>query len=207
MATKTGSTAPSSPPFAKGSIIWERKGPLPVWAWALIGLLVVLVFTWWRRNRASANEAATGGAVDQALPGDQGAPPVFIMPPSVSPIVNVSPVVKVKTPPPTTVPPAPPAAGREDPPGVPAMNPDKAKTHTQGHAGENVYDWAHYYFGPFVPLNKAFAEWERINAQFNPRSNVKWLPTTKPQGEPVFKETMTYRLPGYEIAVYGKTPA
>lgn len=100
-------------PFLKGSILWQKKGPLPVWAWALIGLGVVLAISMWRRNSAAstATEAATGS---DELPGDQTAPPVFVVPQAATPAVNVT----VETPP-ATVPTAPPGGGRDAPPGVP----------------------------------------------------------------------------------------
>lgn len=119
-----------TPPFAKGSVIWQQKGPLPVWAWALVVLLAVLVFTWWRRNRATATATeATTGYTSQ-LPGDQSAPPVFIVPVSPPPPVNVAPadvtvnptinvpppiVTPSVVPPPATVPTAPPAGGSPPP--------------------------------------------------------------------------------------------
>lgn len=123
--------AKTDAPPAKGdgvrSIIFERKGPLPVWAWALLGLGAVLVFTWWRQSRtanASANAGASG--VTQNLPGDQTAPPVFIVPPATPPAVNVEPpsvTVPITVTPPGTVPEAPPGGGApppsNPPPGAP----------------------------------------------------------------------------------------
>jgi len=95
----------SNAPFLKGSIIWEKKGPLPVWAWALLVLGLVLAVTMWRRNSASATatEATTGGDV----PPNQAAPPVFIVPQGPPPNVTI------------TVPGAPPGAGRPHPPLTP----------------------------------------------------------------------------------------
>lgn len=105
-------------PFAKDSIIWQRKGPLPVWAWALLVLALVLGISVWRRNRRTAEAAtvATGGT--DTLPGDQSAPPVFIVPQAATPAVNVGPIV---TPPVTvTVPTAPPGAGAPPPVAAPS---------------------------------------------------------------------------------------
>jgi len=105
--------APTREPFLRGSIIWQKRGPLPVWAWALLALLLLLVVVWWRRNRA-ASDATTAATGDQPLPGDQTAPPVFIVPPAGAPAVNVTV--------PVTVPPAPPGAG-SPPPVTPPVTP------------------------------------------------------------------------------------
>jgi hypothetical protein len=110
MAVDQQPATTSQGPFLKGSILWQKKGPLPVWAWLGIGLLLVVVFMVWRRNRAAgeATEAATGY---EQLPGDQTAPPVFVMPQPPNPIVTV------------TVPTAPPGTGRPDAPKVPPKQP------------------------------------------------------------------------------------
>jgi hypothetical protein len=114
-----------SRPFLKDSIIWERKGPLPVWAWALMLLLVVLVYSWWRRNRAAATATEqTTGYVDE-LPGGQTAPPIFIVPPANPPPVNVTTPVTV------TVPPAPPGGGAPPPP-MPPPTPNNPKPAAPG---------------------------------------------------------------------------
>lgn len=103
MATDTTTAAPTRP-FASGSVIWRKVGPLPVWAWALILVGLIIAFQAWRA-RNTAQEQATGGAVDETLPGDQTAPPVFIVPQGPQPIVNV----------PITVAPAPPGGGSPPP--------------------------------------------------------------------------------------------
>lgn len=117
-AAEPGKTTTVTPPFAKGSIIWEKKGPLPVWGWALIGLALVLLVVWWRRDKAeaTANQVATN--YTDELPGDQSAPAIFILPPEAarrSPTPNDMPRWRR---PPATVPEAPPGSGRDVPPGV-----------------------------------------------------------------------------------------
>jgi nucleoid-associated protein YgaU len=105
---------PSDPPFAKGSIIWRKQGPLPVWAWTLIALLVLFAVVWWRRNKAAAVDAEASTSYEQ-LPGDQTAPPVFIVPAGQpGPAGPAGPAG-----PPGTVPPAPPGGGRPTPPAPP----------------------------------------------------------------------------------------
>lgn len=93
--------APSAP-FMQGSILWERKGPLPVWGWLAVGLMIVLAVTMWRRNKAAdtATQSATGGYYRDELPGDQSAPPIFIVPQAPVPAINVNPTVTVPTAPP-----------------------------------------------------------------------------------------------------------
>jgi len=113
-------TAPA--PFLQGSIIWQKKGPLPVWGWMALVLGVALIWAWLRRRNAPTD--TTGGMVDE-LPGDQTAGPIFIVPSAAAPAVNVvlpTPVTPPTTPPvtpPTTPPPVPPGGGRDTPPGNP----------------------------------------------------------------------------------------
>lgn len=117
MATQPAQTANSSTasqPFAKGSIIWQKKGPLPVWAWALILLGIVLAWSVWRRNKADADATEADLAYVDELPGDQTAPPVFVIQPGPQPPVNVNVTAPI-----TTVPSAPPGGGRVTPPTVP----------------------------------------------------------------------------------------
>jgi len=140
MATPVTQTA-SNQPFLKGSIIWEKKGPLPVWAWALLALGLVLVVVWWRRNRSAASEANEAATGTDELPGDQGAPPVFIIPPGpigppgppgppgvpgAPPYTRPDPS-KPRPNPTPTVPPAPPGGGRPAPPKVPTPKPAPPK--------------------------------------------------------------------------------
>jgi hypothetical protein len=106
-------TQTSGQPFAKGSIIWRKYGPLPVWAWALIVLGVVLAWSVWRRNKAADENTEAELAYVDELPGDQTAGPIFIVPqlpaPNVGPINVTAPI--------STVPTAPPGGGRPAPPG------------------------------------------------------------------------------------------
>lgn len=105
----------AKPAGGKRSILFEKKGPLPVWAWALILLGVLLAWSVWRRNKTDKAATATTTGDGTPLPGDQTAPPVFIVPPATPPPVNV-------TVPITTVPTAPPGAG-SPPPVTPPSTP------------------------------------------------------------------------------------
>lgn len=111
------------------ALLKQRRGPLPVWAWVLIGLGVLLVIEWWRRNQAAA--ATTGDTLAgyrDELPGQQHYPaPIFIVPGATTPPVNVGPIVlpPPEQPPPTPTPPTtppttPPAGGSPTPtpPGI-----------------------------------------------------------------------------------------
>jgi hypothetical protein len=97
------------------SMLSRRYGGVPVWAYVAGVLALLLVVAWWRAKRnAAANATATGD--EEPLPGDQAAPPVFIVPQPPGPTIPVT----VNLPPlPATVPPAPPGGGRPGPPGVP----------------------------------------------------------------------------------------
>lgn len=108
----------AGPGFLRGSIIWQRKAGLPVWAWGGIALVLVLVIVWWRgRGQADANSTTTG---DEDVPGNQTPPPVFIVPQAPNPIIT--------TPITVTVPEAPPGGGRPGPPPVPPGMPPPAPT-------------------------------------------------------------------------------
>jgi len=143
MATQAAPAATGSAPFAKGSIIWEKKGPLPVWAWALILLGLVLVVTMWRRNRATgeANTAATGGADYGILPGTQGAPAIFVVPQVGQQTFTPAHMPHKRRPADQTVPPAPPGGGRQDPPGVPAPGLPQIPASLTVPANENPVYW------------------------------------------------------------------
>lgn len=122
-------TVPADPPFAKGSIIWQRKAGLPVWAWALIGLGLALAVTVWRRNQTGQ----TGQAPDvyDAGIGTLQPNPIFILPPG-----QQGPPGPPGPPGPGTVPGAPPAGGRRRPPrqnpGSPFPPPPNEVTVTKG---------------------------------------------------------------------------
>lgn len=115
MAAPSRPVQRAEPPFAKGSIIWEKKGPLPVWAWALLVLGLLLAWTIWRRNRAESNATAEVTGDSNTLPGDQTPPIIFNVPQAATPAVNVTV--------PVTVPTAPPAGG-SPPPSTPPPTPN-----------------------------------------------------------------------------------
>lgn len=96
---------------AGGSILTRKTGPLPNWVWMALLLLVALIYSMWKRNQEVPVEEDNGPSVE-TVPGDQTAPPVFILPQAPQPTVTVP--VTVNTPPS-----APPAAGRPDPPATP----------------------------------------------------------------------------------------
>lgn len=102
-----------NPPFAGGSIIWEKKGPLPVWAWALLLLGLVLAVTMWRRNSAGSPDVEAPASV----PDNQNQRPIFILPPTTTPAVNVNV--------PATVPAAPPGGGSSPPLNQPPSGPTR----------------------------------------------------------------------------------
>ncbi len=91
-----------------GSILTRKTGPLANWIWMAIILLVALVYSVWRRNRA-----ASAGVPDEVVeePGDQTAPPVFILP------QNPQPTVPITINNPVTPPTAPPVATKPPPGG------------------------------------------------------------------------------------------
>jgi hypothetical protein len=120
-------------PFMAGSMIWQKKGPLPVWAWIVIGLSLLFVVTWWRRNKAAAtesNEAVTGIYRDE-LPGNQGVP-VFVVPQAPAAPVTILPPPPPPTPP-VTVPEAPPGGGAPPPMQLPEF--------MQVPTEQNLYTW------------------------------------------------------------------
>lgn len=72
-------TVPANPPFAKGSIIWERRAGLPVWAWAALVIVGFLIFWTWRRNRQPAT-APRADTVASSATTDLASKNIFILP-------------------------------------------------------------------------------------------------------------------------------
>lgn len=70
MTQPTAATVPANPPFARGSLIWERKGPLPVWGWAALVLVLLLGVTYWRRRSSATSSASSSTASSSAGTGD-----------------------------------------------------------------------------------------------------------------------------------------
>jgi hypothetical protein len=107
---------------SSGSIFLRKSGPLPNWVWMAILLLVAVVYSVWKKNRAGADENVdTDANADEDLNDAQTPPPVFILPQSPAPTVTINngtppaapPVASkppVKTPPPVPKPPAKPPA-------------------------------------------------------------------------------------------------
>lgn len=46
----------SSPPEPSGSLLTSKWGPMPVWAWMLIGLGVAIAFRSWQSNRTAGQQ-------------------------------------------------------------------------------------------------------------------------------------------------------
>ena len=139
-------------PFMQDSIIWERKGPLPVWGWAAAVLLLALGYAWFRRGKAdkAAASSATGGLKDE-LPGDQTAPTIFLLPvnspgqvgsPNSMPKHRPRHVPPGTTPPPATVPEAPPAAGSPPPVATPAAQKPWIPDTVDVPANTNLYNFS-----------------------------------------------------------------
>lgn len=105
-----------------GSILTRKTGPLANWIWMGILLLLALVYSLWKRNRAGAAETDQGPEVEEVGPGDQTPPPVFILPQNPQPTVPVNVVVNNPTTPPTAPPVAtkPPATGTKPKPSAPS---------------------------------------------------------------------------------------
>lgn len=112
-----------------GSILTRKTGPLPNWAWMGLILLVALGYSIWQRNRTDQAAETEGPAVEE-VPGDQDAPPVFILPQNPQPTVPIN----ITLPAPATPVPAPPGGGRP-PIGI---NPPKAPALPKPPAGKPV---------------------------------------------------------------------
>lgn len=174
--------APAKAPFLPGSILWQRKGPLPVWAWALVGLALVFVIMWWRRNRAEPQGGQ--GYYRDELPGDQGAPPIFVMPPSIPPNVTVPITVQ----PPATVPPAPPGGGA----GPPTVLPSTAVA----PAGKNLYEWIDELNTANPGLAFNFGKLDLYNPNWRNTSGLYWESTPgNPNAKtPKLKSSRSFRI-------------
>lgn len=168
--------AATKEPFLKGSVLWQKKGPLPVWAWAIIGLAVLFVIMWWRRNKAAAASAEVATGQENPLPGNQGAPPIFIMPqgpaPSVTVPITVTPpagrVPAVPRIPSETVPTAPPGGGASNPRVPPlAQAPEFASVPIES----NLYEWIKGLNNDYPALGLTL---ERLRV-FNPDVDTKYI--------------------------------
>jgi hypothetical protein len=101
-----------------GSILTRKTGPLANWIWMAILLLVALIYSLWKRNKAGAADENVDTTVDDSLD-NQTPPPVFILPqnPQPSVIINnggTTPSAPAGTtkPPVTTKPPIPTAPSK-----------------------------------------------------------------------------------------------
>lgn len=172
MATETRQDAG---PFLKNSVIWQKKGPLPVWGWMIVGLALIFIVVWWRRNRSAsvATEAATGEPG-----GDQSAPPIFIIPPGPPGM----PGPPGPPGPPGTVPPAPPAGGSPPPLQIP--------TTVSVPLNKNLYEWVNElnagYPGLDTSFVKMFGSKKNDPKALNPKARdyMKWQNPSRP-GDPL----------------------
>lgn len=86
---ESGSGGPAPTSGKGGSILTRKTGPLANWIWMAILLLVALVYSLWKRNKASADTNTDGPTVDDTL-GNQTPPPVFILPQNPQPSVPIT---------------------------------------------------------------------------------------------------------------------
>lgn len=153
------------------AILKEKRGPLPVWAWLIVGVAGIFVIMWWQRNRSAGAEQTE--AVSGTLPGNQSAPPVFIVPQAPQaqhPIqINVPPN-GTRPQPPTTVPTAPPGGGAN----VPMLPPTQAPAHMSVPLDKNIYTWISELNQQFPGLSLDFGKLEQYNPGF--RKYIRWDP-------------------------------
>jgi hypothetical protein len=159
MAAQQTKAPAGKAPFLQGSVIWQKKGPLPVWAWAIIGLALVFIIMWWRRNQQASTDP---GFYRDELPGDQGAPPIFIVPQA-----PVSPVTILPAPP-ATVPTAPPGGGSAPPMALP--------TQLTAPANKNLYEWIDEVNRANPGLEFNFGKLDLYNPGWR-NSGLVWSPT------------------------------
>jgi len=172
MPAPASTTIPANPPFMKGSVIWQRKAGLPVWAWLMIGLAVAFAAMWWRRNKQSAAEATT------ATPDpNQQQTPVFIVPQAPVPsVIN-------------TVPGAPPGSGRTSPPSkAPGAGFPPTPREITVQAGTSSDDWIN------AMTKKYGVYWNQIQVIYRTPTG-EWLPSniTGTGAAARFKDTKTYQ--------------
>lgn len=109
-----------------GSILTRKTGPLANWMWMALLLLVALVYSMWKRNRAAAVPVDEEQTVTEPLPGDQTPPPIFILPQNPQPSVPINinlPPAPVPRPVPPTPPHVPPIGSRPPAPPKPVPKP------------------------------------------------------------------------------------
>ncbi len=112
-----------------GSLLTRKDfAGMPNWVWMGGLLLLAIVYALWQRNKEEAVAAATDDQEDE-LPGDQTAPPIFILPQNPQPTVPIN----------ITIPPAPPGGGRPLPPVTPPVTPAPVPKPTPPPAPKGVW--------------------------------------------------------------------
>lgn len=114
------------------SLLTSKWGPMPVWAWAGIGLVAAWLYAKWRSGQQSKTQAAQQADTADAEPTDVA--PQFIiennMPGIGAPTTPQAPITTPAGPVPVTVPPG----KSPSPPGVPVKKPPPPR---QVHPGKN----------------------------------------------------------------------
>jgi hypothetical protein len=145
-------TQPSEGGAGGSTSIFKRKtGPLANWMWMALLLLAALLYALWKRNRASADVNAVEEGPSEELPGDQTAPPVFILPQNPQPTVPVNVTVNNPATPPSAPPvgskPVTPLPSVQPKPSAPSKSPAvaydtvKVVKYTKGNAAWNSTLW------------------------------------------------------------------
>lgn len=95
----------ATPPGAQStkSFVMQKWGPLPAWAWMLIGLALAVVYSSWKKNKQAASQQQDQGV--DLIGGDQNPPVVFQDYDTIITSVNT-----------------PPGGGREHPPVRPPLH-------------------------------------------------------------------------------------
>lgn len=114
---------------AQKSLLTSKWGPMPVWAWALIGLAAAWLYSKYKTSQSGASTTPTSGAgTDQS----QAVAPQFVIENN-EPDINIpssgstTPSAPVTTPPPTPPTTTPPGTGSK-PPVVGGANPPSRPT-------------------------------------------------------------------------------
>ncbi len=193
MATQTSAPAGAS---RYKAMLLQKKGPLPVWAWAAIVLAVLLLVVMWRRNKQSSADEAAAGVGTESMK-NAGAPFVFNVPLGPTPAVNVT------VDPNSTVPTSPPGGGGgESPAGSPttlgAPGPDTDlygwvdeinakfklgyKDHNAGFIalfGKDIKDQS-----ALNPMYRKYMTWRTTKDGLRPYFNPNWSGRNPPLGIP-----------------------
>src|SRR5690242_16625665 len=88
-------------PKPSGDFLTSKKGGLPIWAWAAIGLVVAILYSSWRAKKSGATSKDQTTGDNTGTPDESTSVPDYV---NETNITNIQPPAQVITPPPVSQP-------------------------------------------------------------------------------------------------------